>query len=99
MVQVLAAVVEAELALFEVQVEPALVHAAEAGEPGLGVAPEAPSPMWRYLDMRSRRQFSNRFTVLRLTPVSCAIWTAVGLAATCRANRRKTCSKTRVRTT
>lgn len=41
MVQVLASVVEAELAFFQVEVERAGVHAAEPGHAGLGVAPEA----------------------------------------------------------
>ncbi len=44
MVQVLAAVVEAELALLQVQVEGAGAHFAEAGHAGLGVAAEAQLP-------------------------------------------------------
>lgn len=41
MVEVLAAMVEAELAFFEVQVERVWMHAAEPCQPGLGIAPEA----------------------------------------------------------
>lgn len=44
-VEVVVAVVEAELALFEVQIEVVRVHAAESREPGLGIAPEAFDPV------------------------------------------------------